>query len=74
MKLPRAKCPTCGGVVAVRKAGELREHFQKNHAMFGTGTAKQGTVPICAGSGKWGELIIDPSPTTPGPATRSESR
>ena len=39
-RLPRGKCPVCGGDVALRKGGLVREHF---------GDAPQR---VCPGSGQ----------------------
>lgn len=43
--LPRAICPVCGREVAVRVAGELREHTTASAEL-------RGHRPICSGSGR----------------------
>lgn len=47
--LPRAECPVCHGDVALRKGGELREHPDHRHELYGTGRGEE--VPKCPGSG-----------------------
>jgi hypothetical protein len=50
--LTRAICPACGGWVAVRRGGELREHPDHKHPMYNVpGAWRAGRVPVCAGSG-----------------------
>lgn len=48
--LPRGRCPVCRADIALRKGGELREHRDQTHELYGTGQSDQ--VPICAGSGR----------------------
>jgi hypothetical protein len=52
-RLPRTQCPVCGGQVAVRSGGELREHPDHRHPLYGVGGAvREGRVPKCPGSGQ----------------------
>lgn len=48
--LPRAQCPVCHGQVAVRRGGQLREHQDHRHELYGVG--RGAVVPKCPGSGK----------------------
>jgi ParB family chromosome partitioning protein len=49
----RARCPVCRGDVAVRRTGEIREHPDHRHSMYGVpGAVRDGLVPVCAGSGE----------------------
>jgi len=49
MKLPRGNCPVCGADVALRAGGEMREHPDHRHHLYGTG--RNDEVPKCSGSG-----------------------
>ncbi len=48
--LPRATCPVCGGDIALRRGGLLREHPDHRHSLYGTGRGDE--VPKCPSSGK----------------------
>jgi hypothetical protein len=48
--LPRAICPVCHGSVALRRGGELREHQDHRHELYGVG--RGAAVPSCPGSGR----------------------
>lgn len=53
MRLPRQRCPVCRADVAVRAGGELREHPDHRHEMYGVaGAVRRGEVPMCPASGK----------------------
>ncbi len=52
MKLPRAECPVCHASVATRRRGELHEHHDHRHALYGVpGACHDGRVPYCPASG-----------------------
>lgn len=48
--LPRGRCTACRGDVAIRSNGDVREHKDKRHALYGTG--RNDEVPTCPGTGK----------------------
>jgi hypothetical protein len=48
--LPRGKCAVCGADVALRKGGEVREHKDVRHELWGTGQTDK--VPVCEGAGQ----------------------
>jgi hypothetical protein len=48
--LPRAECPVCHGDIALRSGGELREHQDHRHELYGVGRGVH--VPNCPASGK----------------------
>lgn len=51
-RLPRAACPVCGGDVALRAGGELREHPDHRHELYSVpGACREGRVPKCTGGG-----------------------
>jgi hypothetical protein len=51
-RLPRARCPVCGGSVALRRGQLLREHPDHRHPLYGVGGAvRGGKVPLCMASG-----------------------
>lgn len=51
--LPRAECPACHADVATRKDGELREHPDHRHDLYGVpGAVHDGRVPQCPMSGR----------------------
>lgn len=50
--LPRLTCPVCVASVAVRRGGELREHPDHRHELYGVpGAVRDGRVPMCVASG-----------------------
>lgn len=57
MALPRGTCPVCRADVALRKDNKLREHPDQRHHMYSVpGAVRDGTVPVCTGSG----CIVEP--------------
>lgn len=65
--LPRATCPVCGGDVALRVGGELREHRDAREVARARAGAV-GSPSLCRGSGlriccECGELITHSEPT-----------
>lgn len=49
-RLARGACTVCGADVALRKGGQVREHRDHRHELYGTGRAAE--VPVCAGAGR----------------------
>lgn len=48
----RAACPACLADVSLRRHGELREHPDHRHEMYGVpGAVQDGTIPVCPAAG-----------------------
>jgi len=50
--LPRTVCPVCGKSVALRRRGELREHYVYRPQAEQDPTAPLGRMRVCEGSGQ----------------------
>lgn len=50
--LPRGTCQECGGDVALRKGGLVREHHVYRPQREQDTTTHLGRMKVCAGSGK----------------------
>jgi len=51
--LPRAECPVCGKQVAVRKHGELREHY-----VYWPQAERDTSGRVCDGSGRFADAVF----------------
>ena len=50
--LPRGECPVCGKTVALRRRGELREHYVYRPQAEQDPSTTLGRMRVCEGSGQ----------------------